>query len=346
MFVGLVVVALLGWLSNLALDEVERRLIPWRPAPRPIEPESALQRRLGIWWRATRPFSFTASVTPVLLGTVIAAYDGAFNFVIFALTIVGAVAIHAATNMVNDYYDHIKGVDSPQSLGPSGVIQQGLMSPRQMLLGGIALFALGSAIGLYLTWISGPFILVLGILSVAAGFFYTAGPAALAYVGLGELTVFLFMGPVMVLGSYYVQARNADLRVFLLSLPIAFLVAAILHANNLRDIEGDRALGKRTLATLIGRTWSNREYYALLAAPYITLLALVAAGIAPIWVLVVGLTLPAALANAQKATSAEPSVLNTLIRRTAALHGRFGQLMMIGFILAMAVQRLGLLGGQ
>lgn len=345
MFAGLIVVALLGWLSNLALDEIERRLIPWRPAPRPAEPESALQLRLAIWWRATRPFSFTASVTPILLGTIIAAFDGHFSLVLFALTLVASVAIHAATNMVNDYYDHVKGVDGPNSLGPSGVIQQGLIAPRQMLIGGVALFALGSLIGLYLTWISGPFILLLGVFSVAAGFFYTAGPAALAYIGLGELTVFVFMGPVMVLGSYFVQARTADLRVVLLSLPIAFLVAAILHANNLRDIEGDRSLGKRTFATFIGRTWSNREYYGLVGAAYATLLALVAAGVAPVWVLVAGLTAPLAMANFQKTASNEPRVLNTLIRRTAALHGRFGQLMVIGFILAMAVQRLGILGG-
>jgi len=345
MFAGLIVVALLGWFSNLVLEEVERRLLPWRPAPRSAEPESALQQKLSIWWRAMRPFSFTASMTPVLLGTVIAAFDGAFNLVLFALTLVGSVAIHAATNMVNDYYDHVKGVDGPNSLGPSGAIQQGLLTPRQMLAGGITLFALGAVIGLYLTWISGPFILILGILSVAAGFFYTAGPAALAYIGLGELTVFLFMGPVMVLGSYFVQAQNADVRIFLLSLPIAFLVAAILHANNLRDIEGDRSLGKRTFATVIGRTWSNREYYLLVAAAYVTLVALVLADLAPAWVLVAYLTAPIALANAQKATSDEPRVLNMLIRRTAALHGRFGQLMVIGFILAMAVQRLGILPG-
>jgi 1,4-dihydroxy-2-naphthoate polyprenyltransferase len=243
--------------------------------------------------------------------------------------------------MVNDYYDDQKGADTQDSLGPSGVIQQGLLKPRQVLTGGIALFLLGSAIGLYLTYISGPFILILGILSVAAGFFYTAGPAALAYIGLGELTAFMFMGPVMVLGTYYVQARTADVRVFLLSLPIAFLVSAILHANNLRDIEGDRSLGKRTLATLIGRTWGNREYYALLGAAYASVLLLVLARQAPIWTLLVFLTVPTALNNAQRAmTNVEPRALNLVIRRTANLHARFGQLMVVGYVLAMAVQRL------
>jgi 1,4-dihydroxy-2-naphthoate octaprenyltransferase len=341
MFVGLVVVALLGWLANFVLEELEQRLIPWRPSARSADPEPAFQRQVRIWWRAARPFSFTASVTPVLLGTIIAAFDGKFNFMLFALTLIGAVAIHAATNMVNDYYDDKKGADTKDSLGPSGVIQQGLLPARQVLIGGIVLFALGSAIGLYLTHISGPFILVLGVLSVAAGFFYTAGPAALAYIGLGELTAFLFMGPVMVLGTYYVQTHTADSRIFLLSLPIGFLVAAILHANNLRDIEGDRTLGKRTLATLIGRKWGNLEYYALLAGAYMTVPILILAGMAPLWTLVAWLTLPVAFSNAQRAaTNAEPRALNVVIRRTANLHARFGQLMVVGFVLAMALQLL------
>jgi 1,4-dihydroxy-2-naphthoate octaprenyltransferase len=341
MFVGLVVVAAIGWFANFGIDELDRRLIPWRPTVRSNEPESAFMRRLGIWWRATRPFSFTASATPVLLGTVIAAFDGRFDFVLFALTLVGSVAIHAGTNMINDFYDDRKGADTKDSLGPSGVIQQGLLTPRQVLNGALVLFALGSLIGLYLTYIGGPFILVLGILSVAAGFFYTAGPAALAYIGLGELTAFLFMGPVMVLGTYYVQARTVDLRVFLLALPLAFLVAAILNANNLRDVDADRLLGKRTLVTLIGRTWGRREYYILLAGAYASLLALILLGFAPVWLLLAFVTVPLAINNAQRVgANAEAQTLSLVTRRTANLHARFGQMMIIGFVLAMAVQRL------
>jgi 1,4-dihydroxy-2-naphthoate octaprenyltransferase len=341
MFVGLVVVAAIGWLATFALDELERRLIPWHPAARSAEPESILQRRLGIWWRATRPFSFTASATPVLLGTAIAAFDGKFDLVLFVLTLGGSVAIHAGTNMVNDYFDDRKGTDTKDSLGPSGVIQQGLLTPRQVLTGGLVLFAVGSVIGLYLTYISGPFILVLGVLSVAAGFFYTAGPAALAYIGLGEITAFLFMGPVMVLGAYYVQAHTADVRVLLLALPIAFLVAAILNANNLRDIDADRTLGKRTLVTLIGRTWGRREYYILLSGAYVSLLVLILFGLAPFWLALTLLTIPLAISNAQRVgANAEPQVLSLVTRGTANLHARFGQMMIVGFMLAMAVQRL------
>ena len=106
-----------------------------------------MQRQLKLWWRATRPFSFTASMTPVLLGLIIAAFDGKFDFVLATLTLVGAVTIHAGTNLVNDYYDHVKGADRPDSLGPSGVIQRGDLTPRQVLIGGIGLFTVGSLMG-------------------------------------------------------------------------------------------------------------------------------------------------------------------------------------------------------
>ena len=143
------------------------------------------------------------------------------------------------------------------------------------------------------------------------------------------------------LGSYYVQARTVDLRVFLLALPISFLVAAILNANNLRDVDADRLLGKRTLVTLIGRTWGRRGYYLMLFSAYASLLALVLLGFAPIWLLLAFATVPLALNNAQRAgPNAEPRTLSLVTRRTADLHARFGQMMILGFVLAMAIARL------
>ena len=117
------------------------------------------------------------------------------------LVVIGSIAIQAGTNLMNDYYDYKKGADGPGKLGMGGSIQRGDLKPRQIFVGGMLAFGIGIAIGLYLVWVSGPFILWLGLLSVAAGFFYTAGPFALAYVGLGEVAVFIFMGPVMVVGS-------------------------------------------------------------------------------------------------------------------------------------------------
>jgi 1,4-dihydroxy-2-naphthoate polyprenyltransferase len=342
---GIVALALTGWLIFSVLDAITPTLIPWQPRPvAPLTDESPLRRSIRIWWLAARPWSFTASLIPVLLGAMVAAYGGKFNLWLFALTLVGSVAIHAGTNLINDYYDYKKGADTEKSLGQGGAIQKGQLTPRQVFFGGVVAFALGSIIGLYLVSVTGPFILFLGVLSVLAGFFYTAGPAALAYIGLGEITVFIFMGPVMVIGAYYVQAQRFGLDILLASLPIGFLVAAILHANNLRDLEEDRAIGKRTLATILGRSRANLEYYILVGGTYLSLLLTILLNISPWYTLVTALTLPAAVALMRRVSvNTEPAALNPVLRKTAQLHMRFGMLLIAGWVIALF---LNLLGGR
>ncbi len=340
---GIVALAIMGWLINLGLDTLTPILIPWQPRPvTPLADESPLRRRIRIWWLAARPWSFTASLIPVTLGAMVAAYSGRFNLWLFVLTLVGSVAIHAGTNLINDYYDFVKGADTEKSLGQGGAIQKGHLTPRQVFAGGIAAFALGSIIGLYLVSVIGPFILVLGILSVLAGFFYTAGPAALAYIGLGEITVFIFMGPVIVIGAYYVQAQRLGWDIVLASLPIGFLVAAILHANNLRDLEDDQAIGKRTLATILGRGRANLEYYVLVGGTYVSLLLTILLNISPWYTLVTALTLPAAVALMRRVSvNTEPAALNPVLRKTAQLHMRFGMLLVAGWVIALFINQLG-----
>lgn len=296
-----------------------------------------MKARMQLWWRALRPFSFTASVIPVLVGSLLG-FDERVRVLPFLLALVGSVAIHAGTNLVNDYYDHVKGADGPDSLGPSGVIQRGDLSPRSVLIGGIVCFALGSAIGLVLVAMTSVELLWLGLASVLAGFLYTGAPVSLAYIGLGEVTVFVFMGPVMVLGSYFVQTERWAWAPFIVSLPVAFLVTGILHANNMRDIEDDRRHGKRTIATLIGRRWANVEYYLLIGAAYLTLVAAVAVGEAPWPALVALVTVPMAwkaVQLARKTTSARR--LNYLLAGTAMLHMRFGLLLALGLAVGLAV---------
>lgn len=340
-FAALIVVALLGFAANWLMGEVERQLVPWRVAdvgrasqrsPLP-QNEPRIRRFVRVWWMATRPFSFTASVVPVTLGAVLAAYDGAFDLWLFALTLIGSVLIHAGTNLANDYYDWKKGADTPESLGPNRALQEGMLTPQQVFIGALICFGVGSLIGLYLVATRGVFILLLGILSVLAGWFYTAGPKAFAYIGLGEIVVFIFMGPVMVIGSYYVQAQAAPLHVVLLSLPIGFLVAAILHANNMRDLEGDLARNKRTLANILGRQASKWEYLALVGGSFIVLIALVVIGYAPLLALLPLLVLPMGVSLVQRAFATdEPRKLNRVLRATASLHGWFGWLMILGFV--------------
>jgi 1,4-dihydroxy-2-naphthoate octaprenyltransferase len=358
-FSGLVVIGVMGYGLAWVMQRFNKMLIPWQPAARSPQP-TYLQQRLNMYWRAMRPWSFVATLAPLMVGSAIAGYDRAtryatmpeiislrpklavagydwtFDWVVLALTVVGAVAFQAGTNLVNDYYDHRKGADNEKSLGIGGTIQRGEMTPLSVLLYGLACFALGSVIGLYLVSISGTFILWLGLFSLAAGFFYTAGPVALAYVGLGELTVGVFMGPVVVIGAYYVQVRAFNIEPVLAALPIALLVAAILHVNNLRDMEHDRAVGKRTLATLLGRRYANVEYYVLVSGAYVVQVMLVISGIAPVYTLVALVSLPSALSLMYRvAANPPPPALNPVLRRTAQLHWRFGLLLTAGWFFAM-----------
>jgi 1,4-dihydroxy-2-naphthoate octaprenyltransferase len=290
---------------------------------------------LAIWFQAIRAPSLSAAAIPVLLGTAIATRDGFFSFGRFLLALFGAVAIQAGTNLINDYYDWRSGADSSESLGPSMVIQRGLLSAEQVWWGGIAAFSIGSAMGLALVYLCGWPILVIGLLSVAAGYFYTASPVSLAYIGLGELTVFVFMGPMIVLGAYFVMALEFSATALWASLPVGFLVAGILHANNIRDIESDRQHGKRTLATILGRRGANLELVALDVAAFATTIGAVALGALPWATLVVLLALPRALDQIRIVMrETEPRRLNRALLRSVQLHMEFGFLMFVAFLVA------------
>jgi 1,4-dihydroxy-2-naphthoate octaprenyltransferase len=295
---------------------------------------NTLHARLAVWWRAARPFSLTASVTPVLVGSAAAFRDARFHPDLFLATLIASMAIQAATNMINEYYDYVRSVDRSGSLGPSGVILGGLLSPRTVLVGGLALFAVGGFLGVWLMLVAGWPILAVGVLSMLAGYAYTGGPLPLGYIGLGDLTVFVFMGPVIVLGAYYVQAQAISWTAMWASLPIATLVTAILVVNNLRDIEDDRRAGKRTLATFLGPRATRVEYVGLLIAAYLS------AGIGmllrylPPATALVSLTIPqAVLLCGGVWAHTDPVQLTRHLRDTAQLHQRAGMLLGLAFLL-------------
>jgi 1,4-dihydroxy-2-naphthoate octaprenyltransferase len=294
-----------------------------QPRQEPASPKLSHSR---IWRRAVRPKSFTATTTPVAIGVGIAALDGRFAGGWALLTLLGAVLLQAGTNLLNDYFDHRNGVDSSASLSPSGVIQQGLLEPKAVFIGGMLCFGLAGMLGLVLAWHGGPIIWTLGVVGMLIGVLYTAGPFPLAYVGLGEVAVFLAMGVGIVLGTYVVQTQQFSWKPVFAGAPIGLLVAAILHANNLRDIETDRAQGKQTLAARFGRQFAQREYAVLVAGAYGLTLALL---LVDVWLglsaLAVVVTVPQARALIAEAfATTEPARLNRVLRGTAALHGQFG----------------------
>lgn len=290
--------------------------------------------RAALWWRAARPYSLTASATPVLAGTAAAARDGHFDLLVFLAAFAGAVAIQAGTNMVNDYYDYARGVDTGTSIGPGGLIQHGLLTPGAVLTGGLALFAAGSALGLWLVAVAGWPLLVAGVLSVLAGYAYTGGPLPLGYIGLGDLVVFIFMGPVIVLGAYFVQARTLGAAAWWISVPMAALVTAVLVVNNLRDLDGDRRSGKRTFAAVIGERATRLEYATLIALAYAAIVAgVISRGLPPL-TLAGLLTAPAAVSLCRRiGRDTDPLALTGALRGTARLHQRTGLLIAAAFLL-------------
>jgi len=292
-----------------------------------------MPRVLGVWLLATRLPSLTAAVVPVLAGTALAA-DETFRPGLFVLALLGSMALQAGTNLVNDFYDHTFGVDTAVSFGPSGVIQRGLLSARAVLIGGLVAFAIGAALGLTIVAFAGWQVLPLGVASVLAGYAYTAPPLKLAYRALGELTVFVFMGPVIVMGAAYVQLEAWTWEAFLASLPVGLLVSAILHGNNLRDIEGDRATGKRTLASLVGRPAADVEMAVLVLGAFVAVGALVASGAAPLTGLVALAALPGALRLlARLHASHDARALNRVLLDAVGVHLLFGLLWALGFAL-------------
>ncbi len=333
MMAAVCVIALLGWIVTIALDEVERLVVPWRYA--------AKERRMGAirtWWGAIRPWSYTAAIVPVLLGAAVAAHEGPLQWWYLLLALIGSIAIQGGTNLMNDYYDYRKGTDTPAVKGTGGALLRGDLTPAQIFWAGIIAFAIGATIGLYFVSERGAFIFWLGLCSVAVGYFYTAGPFALAYVGLGEIAVFVFMGPVMVLGSYFLQQPVVSWPAIWVSLPVAFVVAAILHANNLRDIDTDRVNHKRTLATVFGRDGARIEYYVLVGGTFVSQWVLIAVGLVPWPTLITALMLPLAWRLMKIAgRETDPAALHPVLRQSAVLHMRFGLLYVLGWVIALWV---------
>lgn len=262
---------------------------------------------LGVWFQATRPFSLTASVLPVVIGAVLAATaDGPVDWPLFPLIVACSLLFHIGTNMVSDYFDYVKGVDRDETYGSSRVLTEGLLTPRQLLAAGILLFAVGFSLGLLLVAVRGWPIFILGVIGLLGGWFYTGGPVAYKYVALGDILVFILMGPLMVIGSYLALTGGFNLTVFYASLPVGCLVAAILHANNLRDIPHDARANIRTMAMVLGVPAAKAIYVGLVVGAYLVVAVMVLARLVTPLALVVLLTLPLAVRNVKAVLASVP----------------------------------------
>lgn len=295
--------------------------------------------KFKIWLKAIRVPFFTATIIPVLFGYLLAWHDGSrFVWQNFLLALIGAIFIHAGTNLANDYFDHLANCDESNPTptpfsGGSRVIQDGLISSRKILFASLMFFVLGSAIGLYLNYIcGGNVILLLGIIGVFLGFFYSAGPFKIGYGSFGELATGVGFGPLMVMGAYYVGAGMLSLKVFMVSIPIGILIALVLYINEFPDYVGDKAVGKRTLVVILGKPNAVILYQAMLAMTYAVIIWLVAAGYLPRFCLIAFLSLPMAF-NAFRTSRDNYEKVYELLPANAAtigLHSVIGLLLCAG----------------
>ncbi len=215
---------------------------------------------LSIWLEASRPKTLIASISPALIGTMLAWKTGSFSFFTFLFTLLTGVAIQIGTNFANDYFDFLKGSDTSERKGPRRVTQSGLVSLPVMKKAIILAFSASALFSAYLAFQGGPVITLLALLYIALSLAYTAGPLPLAYLGLGDFFVVFFYGPIATLITYYLQTHALSVEVAILGLSPGLVSTAILTANNLRDIEEDRQCNKKTLCVRFGKTFGRLEY--------------------------------------------------------------------------------------
>lgn len=233
-----------------------------------------MKASLSVWLSASRPKTLPAAVIPVMTGAALAFAEGVLQGSVTLLILACALLIQIGTNFANDYYDYMKGSDTAERIGFTRATSAGLISPRAMITATWVTMVLAFAAGLWLVWIGGWVILLIGMLSILFGFLYTGGPYPLGYNGLGDLFVFLFFGVIAVTGTYFLNALQWSFLSFILSLPVGALSVNILVVNNLRDVEQDRKSGKRTLGVLLGENALKTEYLLMQGVAFLTPLSL------------------------------------------------------------------------
>lgn len=294
------------------------------PAP------STAPSRAAVWLMAIRPKTLPAAAASVIVGTALAWRDGGFQFGPALAALVIALLLQIGSNLANDVYDDERGADTADRLGPIRVTQSGLLTRGQVKTGMKAVFLAAFAFGLYLTWVRGWPVLVIGAFAIASAIAYTGGPYPLGYHGLGEVFVFLFFGVTAVVGTYWVQVGTAPATVWLMSVPMGLLIVAIIVVNNLRDIEQDRAAGKHTLTVRIGARVTMWEYTSCVVGAYLIVCGAVAAAALTPWTLLVFASLPIAYAATRTVFTKAGTPLNAALARTGQLSLAFAVLFAIG----------------
>lgn len=288
---------------------------------------------LSAWLLAARLKTLPAAISPVLVGCAVAWAEDGFDIAAALAAFAVALLLQIGANLANDVADFRRGADTHDRLGPLRVTQGGLIPPRQIVIATAVVLLAAAVPGLFLVWRGGPVLAALGLLAIAAAVTYTAGPKPFGYLGLGELGVFVFFGPVAVAGTAFVMTHDVTRLALLSSVAIGCLVTAILVVNNLRDIDTDGVAGKRTFAVRMGRGATRREYTALIAVAYAMPIVMWASGISRPGPLLAWTTAPLAILLARQVWMVDGRALNPVLGGTARLCLWFAVTLGAGIIL-------------
>jgi 1,4-dihydroxy-2-naphthoate octaprenyltransferase len=314
-----------------------------------LEHKRTFREWLTMWWEGIRPGYLPLSLLPVVLGSLVAWTQsissktprGEFHPIRFIMTLAAVLLLQIGAHLINDYYDYLRGVDTGNSLGPGGLIQQGLIQPVRVLYAGAAALGLGALLGIFVAISGGWLLFVFGLLGLLAAYFYSATSRALSLQTLGELISFCIFGPMLTLAAYMVQTGHLDRIAFVCGISLGFLAAAFIHLNNMRDAESDAQAGKNTLATSLDLHINRVLYLILVLGAYAPIIALGVPRHAPHLLLLVLWTLPGlVVAVTTVLRTASPASLHLAMFQTLKIEIFFTLLLIVSLVVTAIIPLL------
>lgn len=252
--------------------------------------------RSQVWWRLMRPHTLTASFIPVLIGTSLAlSKDGRIDLPLFIAMLTACVIIQGATNVFNEYYDFKRGLDTAESVGISGTIVRDGVGEKTVFHTGFILLIVAVLLGVFICFKSSWLVALVGVACMLMGYLYSGGPCPISATPYGEFLAGFFMGPVIVSLSFFIQTGMIDYTTVLLSIPTAVLIGAILMSNNIRDLDGDKKNGRRTMAIILGKNKAVKFLSGMFVFSYGWVVSLVLAMLVSPWLLLVFASVPKAV---------------------------------------------------
>lgn len=285
-------------------------------------------------WKLLRPHTLTASFIPVLIGSALAwRTTGHLRAVLLLAMLLASILIQAATNMFNEYFDYVRGLDTAESVGIAGAITQDGVQPKTILRAAAAALVVATLLGVYICVESSWWLAAIGAFSMLVGYLYTGGPHPIAGTPFGEVFAGAFMGSGIILLACFIQQQFVNGFDVLVSIPSAILIGAILTSNNIRDLEGDRQNGRHTLAILLGHERAVLLLAGCLVAANLWIVALVAVRTLPPWTLLaLGSLWPSVAAIRIFRAGGSPARMMPGMTRVAQTNTLFGVLLLIGLI--------------